>query len=46
MEVHMPLETKIVKKGDYIYLVELNGTIDTATHEELKEKPVLGFWDD
>jgi anti-anti-sigma factor len=34
----MPLEINIIKKRDYAYLVELKGSIDTATHGELKKE--------
>lgn len=34
----MPLDVNIIKKRDYAYIVELKGSIDTATHEELKKE--------
>ena len=32
----MALETKVVKKRDYVYLVELKGAIDTESHQSLE----------
>jgi len=32
----MPLDVKIIKKRDYAYIVELRGSLDTATHHELE----------
>ena len=34
----MPLEVKVIKKRDYVYIVELNGSLDTATHHELEKE--------
>lgn len=32
------LEIKIIKKKDYVYSVELGGSVDTNTHQQLKEE--------
>ncbi|UCC94649.1 MAG: STAS domain-containing protein [Candidatus Omnitrophota bacterium] len=34
----MALDIKIVKKPDYVYVVELKGSIDTATHQQLEDE--------
>ena len=34
----MALETKILKRKDYVYVVELIGSIDTETHSQLEEE--------
>ncbi len=34
----MVLGIKVIKKKDYVYLVELNGPIDTETHQHLEEE--------
>ena len=34
----MVLDIKVIKKKDYVYLVELNGPIDTETHQQLEEE--------
>lgn len=34
----MTLDIKITKKKDYVYLVELKGSIDTDTHEKIEEE--------
>ena len=40
----MALDIKIVKRKDYVYSVELTGSIDTETHTQLEEelKEVVG----
>jgi anti-sigma B factor antagonist len=37
-EKKMPLKTKITKKKDYAYFVELEGSIDSDTHSELERE--------
>lgn len=34
----MTLDVKIIKKKDYVYVVELKGSIDTDTYEKLEEE--------
>ena len=34
----MSLEVKVIKKKDYVYVVELHGPIDTETHQQLDEE--------
>ena len=34
----MALDTKILKRKDYVYVVELIGSIDTETHSQLEEE--------
>ena len=34
----MPLDVKVIKKRDYVYIVELNGSLDTTTHHELEKE--------
>ena len=34
----MALDIKVIKKKDYVYVVELKGSLDTDTHHLLKEE--------
>ena len=34
----MSLEIKVLKKKDYVYLIELKGSLDTETYHQLKEE--------
>jgi anti-anti-sigma factor len=34
----MPLRINIVKKPNYVYLVELKGSIDTETHQQFEDE--------
>ena len=34
----MSLDIKIIKKRDYVYTVELNGSLDTETYSQFKEE--------
>ena len=34
----MALDVKIIKKRDYVYLAELNGSLDTETYQQLEEE--------
>ena len=34
----MALDVKIVKKKDYVYSIELKGSLDTETHHHLREE--------
>ena len=34
----MSLKTKIIKKKDFIYMVELNGSLDSETYQGLEEE--------
>ena len=39
----MALNIKVVKKRDYVYSVELKGSLDNESHMQLEEELMQGF---